>query len=109
MRLREHDMTLSEGLHEIIYNCTRIYQKDRYQNIEEVKYSLLHYQNLTKQNKRLLIKRIVLCFSCFILSLSMFFISRRFLMKDYYLQEQEIQAAFMKVEAKQSESILKKN
>ena len=107
--LREHDMTLSEGLHEIIYKCTRIYQKDRYQSIEEVKYHLLHYQSLTKQHKRIFRKRICICASFFILSISMFIISHQFAIKDYYLQEQKIQAALMKVETRQSDSILQKH
>lgn len=106
LNLLEYDSSFCEGLHKIIYQCTRIYQKDRYQNIEEVQYHLKHYQDFDKQFVKRLKKHFLQCTLCFAMSILMFFVSFKVYQSDCLMQEQSFQEAFMKIEAKGSYSML---
>lgn len=108
LKLFEQDAHFSEGLHEIIYRCTRTYQKDRYQSIAQLQYSLQHYQYLNKHKKHQFIKQWMICILWFCLSLAMFISARSIYLKDYFAYEQGIQEAYAKIEAMCTKSIYQK-
>lgn len=50
--IRRWDPSLSSGLESIIIKCTKNNPEDRYQNIKELQYALLHYRELEKEYQK---------------------------------------------------------
>lgn len=108
LKLSEKDPSVSEGLDEIIYRCTRLYQKDRYQNIEQVQFSLNHYQSMTKKQKQAFIHHWLIVILCFVLSMGFLYGSYRAYLSIHYEKEALFQEALMQVEMMSSKSIYQK-
>lgn len=49
--IREVDPTLSDGLERIIWKATRPNPDDRYQDVEDMRYDLEHYEDLTQEHR----------------------------------------------------------